>query len=346
MQREKIFFFLATLPLMITSCMSDKAERVPDVSHIEVDAPLRRFEQDFFALDTQNLAAGLQELEGRYPDFSDIYFGQILGSRDERIAPEGHVAYVSGFLKHPPVRQLYDTCMALYRDMDAIHADFRQSMRYFRYYFPEQPVPSLTTFISEYSIAAFIYEDNHLAVGLDFFLGADYPYRKYNPGNPNFSEYLVRTFNRDHLLRKAIRPLVDDLTGQPADNRLLDLMIHNGKKLYLADHLLPFAPDTVIIEMQPDQLQWMRDNELEMWAYFLSEDLLYSRDHQNIRKFVEYSPHSPGMPPEAPGRTANFLGWRIVKAYMRQHPETGIPALLNIKDAQQILDGSKYKPGR
>jgi hypothetical protein len=89
-----------------------------------------------------------------------------------------------------------------------------------------------------------------------------------------------------------------------------------------------------------------------MWGYFLKENdpagtnLLYSSDWQNIRKYVEYSPSSPGMPPEAPGRTANWLGWQIVKAYMQRHPEATMQDLIALRNAQKLLDDSRYRPSR
>ena len=57
------------------------------------------------------------------------------------------------------------------------------------------------------------------------FLGADYPYQRYNPGNAYFSNYLVRTYNRDHLSAKIIRVLVEDLLPPGRNDRLLDLMV-------------------------------------------------------------------------------------------------------------------------
>ncbi len=347
MNRCFYFFFLCCLSAGTFACQTDEADQIPDVSDIEVDVELRRFERDLFSLDTSNLAAELERLEANYPQFSKIYFDHILRSKNSAVAPQGHVDYVRGFLQHPAVRRLYDTTMIVYPGLEDIREEYREAFRFFVHYFPEQPVPSVTTFISEYTIGAFIYENNALGVGLDFFLGADYPYQQYNPNNSNFSEYLARTFNRDHLLVKSLTPLVEDLLGPPPPGgRLLDLMVHNGKKLYLLDHLLPHHPDSVIMEVSGEQMGWLLDNELEIWAYFLQEDLLYSSEWQNIRKFVEYSPHSPGMPPEAPGRTANFTGWRIVRAYMQRHPQANMQDLIALRDAQALLDRSRYKPGR
>ncbi len=341
--KKGLFWGLLYVVITLSACQQ---ERPPDVSGIDVRIELRRFEQELFAIDTNNVEKGLAQLEAKYAAFSEVFFGQLLGSKDPRIAPGGHEAYVAGFLRHEPVRQLYDTCQALYGDFSGLLRNFKQAFQYYKYYFPEQPTPDLTTFVSEYSIGAFIYDEHSLAIGLDFFLGADYPYLQYNQGNANFSAYLTRTFNRDHLVSKTLQPLVDDLLGPPPGNRLLDMMIHNGKKLYILDHLLPYTADSVLLEITPEQVKWLKNNELEMWAYFLKENLLYSSEWQTIRKYIEYSPHSPGMPPEAPGRTANWLGWQIVRAWMKRNPEATMADLIALRDAQQLLDLSKYKPRR
>ena len=332
--------------IAVQSCQCNKSNDNPDVSHIPVEVNIRRFEKELFALDTLQMAASLENLEKTYPEFSEVYFGQILGSRDSSIAPEGHAAYVKGFINHPSIRKLYDTTLVVYPDLDFLEKDLQKAFRYLEYYLPETQTPDLTTYISEYTVASFIYGDNSLALGLDFFLGADYPYGQYNPGNSNFSQYLTRTNNRDHIAAKTIMPLVADLCGPPPGDRLLDYMVQNGKMLYILDHLIPFAPDTVLMEYTPAQLGWCKDNELEIWAYFIQENLLYSSNWQDIRKLVEYSPSSPGMPPEAPGRTANWMGWQIVQAYMKRKPETTFRQLIDLTDAQALLDQSKYKPTR
>lgn len=346
MSYKKALFYCIFL-LFLISCGDNK--NIPDVSNIPVEVKIQRFEQDLFSIDTNDVAPGLKQIEAKYPAFSQIYFEELLGSTDERIAPQGQEAYMKGFLTHPSVLHLYDTTQQVFKNIAAIEEEFKQAFQFFNYYFPEEPIPDITTFISEYSVGAFIFGDssnNSLAVGLDFFLGENYPYQQYNPGNSNFSAYLTRTFNKQHLVSKTLQPLIEEIVGYPSGNRLLDLMVNNGKKLYLLDKLLPYAPDSIKLEITDQQSKWLRNNELEMWAYFLKENLFYSSDYNNIRKYIEYSPNSPGMPPEAPGRTANWLGWQIVKAYMKRYPETTMQQLIVLKDAQVLLDQSKYKPNR
>lgn len=347
MNSKSSILFAFLFSSLFFACQPDKGKEIPDVSHIPIDIDIRRFDKDLFEIDTLQIEKGLAKIESKYPEFGNIYFGQILGSTDKRIAPEGHIPYVKGFATHPATRQLFDTTQIVFpqAEMQKLETEFEQAFQYLKYYFPDVVVPPhVTTFISEYTIAAFVYKDNALALGLDFFLGPEYPYVEYNPGNPHFSQYLVRSFNKEHVVSKTLKPLVKDILGIPSGNRLLDYMLHNGKELYIMSHLLPHEPDSVILEYSQAQVDWVEENEKEMWHHFLREDLLYSTDIQKFKKLIDYSPNSPGMPKEAPGRTANWLGWQMVKSYMKRFPETTFEELINLQDAQTLMDQSRYKP--
>ena len=332
--------------LLTVSCRSDEDKYVPDVSGIEVDAPIRHFDRALFALDTNAFGPQLAALEADYPEFSAVFFDRVLGADDPRIAPAGREPYLRGFVAFPPLRRLADTTALVFADTTALRDEWEQALTFYRHYFPERPLPDLTTFVSEYSIQGFLYDTNSVALGLDYFLGADHPYQQYNPGNPNFSSYFTRTFTPEHAIPKAIKLVVDDLTGPVPGNRLLDHLIHEGKKLYLAEQLLPYASDSLLTEFSAAQQAWVADNELEIWSFFLDEDLLYSADFQKFRSYVQYAPTSAGMPEIAPARTGSWLGWQIVRRYMERFPQTTLTALIEQRDAQELLSQSRYKPRR
>ncbi len=342
----KSFLALFLGALTLASCSRKDQEPRPDVSSIQVPLRIRHFEKDLFALDTANIGLGLKRLEEDYGEFAELFFTRILPAKDSVLVPEGPERFIKDFLSNPDIQSLYDTCMLIYGDFSGLDREFEQAFRYLNYYFPKLPTPDVTTYISGYSVGNFIYREQSLGVGLDFFLGADYPYQRYSPQNPNFSQYLTRTFTREHLVLKTLIPLVEDLAGDPTGIKLLDAMIHTGKQIYVLDKLLPDVPDSILIELPAAQTQWLQDNERDIWAFFLSEDLLYSDDWQKIRKYVEYSPSSPGMPTEAPGRTGTWMGWQIVRSYMKNQPETSLSDLLAQKDSQKFLQMSRYKPPR
>ncbi|MCF8239516.1 MAG: hypothetical protein K9I85_15245 [Saprospiraceae bacterium] len=341
------FLILGLTAFLLAGCSpsSDDYDR-PDISEISIQTGIRRFDRDLFALDTAHIQAGREKLDRTYGEFSTLYFDQLLGIQDPRIAPDGPDAFLKGFLTFPATRHLYDTIQIVYPDLVWEQEAFETAFRYLKAIFPDRPTPIITTFLSEFSIANFIYGQDELAVGLDFYLGADYPYSRIDPSNAVFSNYLTRSYNRDHLVPRTLKPLLEDIVGPPAGERLIDHILCNGKVQVLMDILLPGIADTARIEFTPEQLTWCRDNEQNIWAYFLSENLLYSTDYKEYRKFVEYSPHSPGMPLEAPGRTGDWIGAQIVRSWLKRHPEQGIAALADRTDSQVFLDEAKYKPRR
>jgi hypothetical protein len=348
MHTLKVFTLLIISSFLASFLGCGKGSDIPNVSDIPVSVSMVRFEKELFNLDTNKIEEALSTLEKKYPEFSEIYFRHVLGIRQTtQESSRLEKQMIKGFVSEGGIRQLYDTIQIIFADDDKLKKDFEQAFRFFKYYFPEQPLSGkVFTYLSEYSLGGFLFGDNSVAVGLDFYLGSEYPYTELFPGNPNFSAYLTRTFNQQHLVMKAMMMLVQDMNGQPSGSKLLDFMIHKGKEMYVLERLLPYEQDTVIFEYSKAQTDWVKENEQNIWSYLISENLLYSEDFGKFRKLIENSPNSPGMPAEAPGRTGSWLGMQIVKAYMKRFPETPLPELIALKDSQKILEVSRYKPPR
>ena len=66
----------AIIALTVTGCRSGDE---PDVSNIEVKLELQRFENDFFAIDTNDLTGGLDKLQAKYPVFLGDFVQKVLG---------------------------------------------------------------------------------------------------------------------------------------------------------------------------------------------------------------------------------------------------------------------------
>lgn len=333
----------AALLLLFLLLGCTKGKNIPDVSHIEVEVEIQRFEQDLFALDTNRMQEELQRLSEKYP-FTDFFINYVLGyqvvAEVDSISRE---EVVKGFITHPEVIALYDTVMQHYNDLSPIESELEEAFRLFKYYFPNLEPPLVYTMISEYNTALMLPpEEEAVMVSLDLFLGPDYPVYNYHP--LNLPRYITRTLTREQMTARIVQAIADDLVGESRRGRLLDIMVNEGKKLYIMDKLLPRTPDSIKWGYTAEQTAWVKNNEYQMWVHFIEEDLLYSDDMNRLRKLVDHSPTSPGMPPESPGRTANWVGLQVVKAYMQRFPETTLPELIRLRDAQQLLDRSRYKP--
>jgi uncharacterized protein YjaZ len=122
-------------------------------------------------------------------------------------------------------------------------------------------------------------------------------------------------------------------------------MIAEGKKLVLMQHYLPEKTDGELIKYTDEQLEWVQTNEGEIWKYFVENKMIFSTDLTLATRFIEEAPFSKfylDIDKESPGRVGSWLGWQIVKAYMKNTDAT-LADLIN-SSAEEIFNTSKYKP--
>lgn len=342
----KIFPYLLLL-ILLSSCGGEQIEKAPDVSDINVDISIIRYDQELKNSKGDNPSKDYMKLLAKYPKMTDLFFKRLLQLSD----PDQKIfsSRVGEFLKDERITRLADTVSVLYPSLDKVEKDLERALKYFKHYFPPTKIPNFYTLITEFGYPTFIFEDQEtdaVGIGLDMFLGEDFNYKKINAQDPAFSDYMTRTYNEDHIAKKAIEMMVVDVLGDPPGKRFIDQMIHHGKRLYILDKVLPFVSDTIVFEYSPAQLDWVENNEKPMWNYFLENNLMYETNHLKVTKLLQPAPTSAGMPSESPGRTGAYMGYKIIEAFMKRNPEKTIRDLAGIKDSQMILESSNFKPKR
>jgi hypothetical protein len=346
---SKLLFAFSACLFIFSNCTSDDKDRerpkTPDVSGIQVALTVNRFDQKMAALDTNNTAAAVAALEQEAPEFSAIFFEKIIGIKDPKDSVGKYRNEVRKFLTDPTMRYMMDSIAKVFPDLNAEKQEIEQGLRFLKHYFPNYPAPTtIYTMPSAYNFAAVLPTNNAVAVGLDMFLGKNYSVYEMLATTGQYPRFVSRTFRRDYLVDRVFELLIGDIAGEPSGNRLLDYMIHNGKKLYVLDCLLPKTPDSIKLNYSSEEMKGIYANEAFTWGRILKQNLIYSTKFQDVQKLVMPAPNAPIIAEEAPGAIGNFLGWRIVQQYMKRHPETTLEALLKMKDAQKLLDESKYQP--
>jgi hypothetical protein len=64
----------------------------------------------------------------------------------------------------------------------------------------------------------------------------------------------------------------------------------------------------------------------------------------SIKRFIDDAPYTAAFSEESPGRTGVWLGWQIVRSYMKQNKNTKLANLMNNANYQSILNQSGYQP--
>jgi len=114
--------------------------------------------------------------------------------------------------------------------------------------------------------------------------------------------------------------------------------------MYLTAALLPDVSDTDLMGYTQEQWDWCETNEAQMWNYMLTNKHLFSTEALVIAKYINPAPFTAFFPDYSPGRTGIWIGWQIVKSFMKNNSDVSIQELMNIQNAQNILEASGYHP--
>ncbi len=340
MSKKKIAFaFLLLNILFFTSC--DNKKEV-DVSNIQADINIQRFEQDFFKVDTANIPAALQTLEAEYPIFLPLYMKNIMQFGWPLDSAGKNIKEVKLFLTNDAIQELYEETQKIFSNNEILEERLKDAVKHLKYYFPEIETPKIITFISEFAYANIKYEKG-IAIGLDMYLGKDF---KYYP-SLGFPQFISRKLTPEYILPNTVQNILQDQYPEVEDHsKLIEKMVDQGKILYVMDYILPQVADSIKIGYTQEQMEWCRNNEAEMWTFFLKHDLLYSSEYMEIRKYITEAPTTPGMPHNSPGKVGVWMGWQIVKSYMDKNPDITLKQLMESEDNQQIFLTSGYRPNQ
>lgn len=335
--RQSYLFFLCAV--LFFSCSTNKK---PDVSKINLDIKIERFDKDLYAGMGKNVAVTDSFLNQKYGVFYEDFIFKMVGN--ER------------YTRKEVLQGIYDddkAYTALNHEVDSVFPSLKQTeneltqaFKYVKYYYPKAPMPRFIGFLSGFSYQTPI-GDDYVGIGLDMFLGKDSKF--YGALVHSIPLYLSRRFTPEYIVPRVSEYYAREnlFKERDEDRSLLSKMIYNGKILYFMDQIMPDnMPDSVKIGYTDKQLEWCKNFEGEIWAYYLESNLLFETDYPKIQVFLSEGPFTPGLGENnasAP-KLGVWTGWQIVRKYMKENPEVTLQQLMAETDTQKILTKSKYKP--
>jgi len=312
----------------------------PDLSKIEVDVHLMHFEQDLFNITDSLKPSDISLLKEKYGQFFYLFCKNVIrigSGTDEELATG-----LNAFINDPEVKTVQEKINKLYHDTSELKNELEGFLKHLKYYFPGKTLPEIITYNSAFNYAV-VTADSVLGIGLDMFLGAD-DESYIRLGIP---KYMFDKFSREYILPSCVKGwFQSDYDGSDVKGDLISQMIYQGKLLYYMDLMVPDLADTLKTGYTATQLEWCRNNEAGIWAFFIDKKLLFNNDPSEYIKYINDGPTTSGFPPDSPGKIGAWIGWQIVQKYMNENTSVTIDQLLKEQDAQKILEKSHYKPQR
>ncbi|HCY42522.1 MAG TPA: hypothetical protein DHV48_14395 [Prolixibacteraceae bacterium] len=331
----KQFFFLLCLAAIMFSCTRNPLK--VNVSDVSADVKIRHLDADLMKLKQDQLASEIPVLKHSYGEFFDIFTYRMIsigGTEQEEFA-ELLYSFISDSLNRELVQNV-----AANIDTIKLRKELVQAFKYYKHYFPVKDIPTIYTCISGFNQSV-VTAENLIGISLDKYLGYDSRYYK-ELGLP---VYKRRNMHPEKIVTDMMYAwAVTEWPKADNANNLLSQMIHEGKMQYFIDAMLPEMPDSLKIGFTKNQLDYCNKNEAAMWTFLAEHKLLYSTDRMSVKRFIDDGPYTSAFTDQSPARTGAWLGWQVVRSYMKQNKDVKLADLMNNPDFQSILNQSGYQP--
>ncbi len=315
------FILIMLLSFSLVSCVN-KEEVKPEIEKIGLELELERFDMYF----SEGGAENIDRLMADYPFLFSSNFTK-----------ENYLARLNDSLQ----QQLHKEVRASFESFPEID-DIRLFYKHMIHYFSGFKVPRVISVISDVDYRnKIIVTDSITLIGLDNYLGSEH---EFYSGIP---QYVSDNLRREMMVPDLAEAYARKMVPAPVQRSFLADMVYHGKLLYFKDVVIPFITDENKIGYSKNELEWARENESNIWRYFVEKELLYDTDPKLAPRFLNPAPFSKfylELDNESPGRLGQYIGWQIVRSYMDNN-DTGFREMMN-KDADEIFNNARFKPRR
>lgn len=324
---------------MLSSCGGGvKKDFNVDVSNIESEAEVVRFDLDFDTINPRNVYTSIPAMKQKYGDFLELYTEGIIGlpsmeAADFQIRLDDFMNYCNTHYNFKEVARVFPAD-------EPLEPLFDEAFRHFRYYYPDAQIPKIYTVVSGYQESVFP-TDGIVAMALDKYLSNDGLYAEFGIENYKRRKMVKAMMPVDFFRTYAMLNYPKDESN--ADN-LLNEMIYQGRIQYFLKSMMPSAPDSLLWGYSDINYRWAEYYEENVWNYLVDRKLLFETDSKLINKMTGEGPFTNAFGNESAPGVASFCGYGIVCSYMVNHPEVSLGQLMAITDMQSIYNMARYNP--
>ena len=322
--------------LLLTGCKGNSSG--PDVSGIDIDVKIHPFFIDLFEMDENDMEEEVRNLHLKYGRYLEAYSQLIIkiGSPDNPEYPN----FLKSFLEYEENKDVYAKCKEKYETAEWLEDQVTDAFRHYKYYFPEKEVPEVYLHTSYFNQSIAV-DSGWLSVSVEKYLGADCKFYEWLA----VPKYLRRKMVPEKVVPDIMKAVAySEFNISIKNEDVISNIIKEGRVIHFVKAMMPELPDTILFDFSDVQMEWCKQYEGDMWANLVENKHLYNNERLIIQKYVGESPFTYFFGQQSPGKAAVYLGYRIIKQYLKNNPEVSLGELLKEEDAHKILRESRYRP--
>lgn len=331
-----LFFFISLSSLY--SCTSSSQQR-DDTTSIQNQSDLvniKRFDKDLYKYLLSPSSRQQDSLVLLYGNFLEAFGSVTINNSD--IKNESYFSDIKDYFSNPMLIQIYRDALDTFNITQPYEQELSKAGELIQKDWLGKQLPQFGMHVSGFKANTIVTSDL-ISISIDKYLGSNYSgYKDF------FEAYQRQQMKPEMVTRDYLKSWI--ITEMPKSNKRKDLLseiINEGKVLYALQLLLPNWSEADLIGYTPEQLEWSKNKEKEIWKTTIDKNYLFSIDYMTIVKYLEDAPYTATISPDSPGRLGAWVGWQIIKAYAA-NTGANLDLIINELDMQSILKQSKYNP--
>ena len=320
----KYLLFSVVFLMGMISCKKDSKE----LWKVEVKNPVEKVEIIDISKELYDGNVSLESFTQKYPFFqgtvSDADFAERRKDPEEIKVYKEAIAKIDGAKLNKELADLFSRI---------------------KMYFPEFKEPTVFLYSSALQgiMEPIFYQskENMVFIDITAFMGEN------NPNYKGLQQYFQKSMNPKNILPKVSEILAQSFVDPNLkEQKFIDQIIYYGKLMTLQDAFLPNEPEALKMNYTPEQYEWAKANEANVWNFFVENNLVFSDDQRLAERFINPAPFSKfytEIDNESSPQVGIFTGWQICRKFYEEKPKTKLAAFIKM-NAQEIFNQSNYKP--
>lgn len=332
-----IFVPICVFTIFISCSSNQQQEQLPDISNINISLKINYLEQE---IDKINNLSDAGKFVEKYPEFADKYLSR------KQMGDSATIYEIFKLSQSPYIDTLTQEVSAHFGDMEDIRLQLETAFKVIKFHYPTFKVPAVYTIVTGFSNDLFV-DSAMVVIGIDYFLGKNTRYTVRNHRGEKLPAYMTDRYQKNYIV-PAVMLLFAQVFNQKEemDKTLLAEMIAFGKTYNFAKMTLPSVPDSVIMSYTGAQIEKCTANQDVLWAHFVQKNLFFDKGNAVLNKYINERPFTTEIGDDCPGRIGRWIGWQMVRSYLKNNPNVTLPQLMAETRAQYIFERAKYKPAK
>lgn len=336
MMKNILIAILFVFGLFILGCNSNPLD--VNITNNTVDLKVHRMEVELFDEAITGIDGLNRSLLKKYGFLYEAFVSKMIVEGSPYDPDIG--VRISKFRRDSTITEVNYAISKEFSEFSEFEKSFEKAFSYYKYYFPDSTLPDLVTFYSNFNAKIFPME-NTLAIGLDMYLGPESVIVKQIPTDV-LPQFIKDDMDKKYMVADGMKYwLLNRFYDEDAGDDFVSKIIELGKIMYLLDAMMPDVSDDIKINYSKQDLDWVRNNEDNIWKTLVDNEVLYTKNPMVINQYIIDGPFTKGLPDESPSKVGVWVGWQIVRDYVEEN-NVDVLSLLQEKNNLKILKSYKH----